>query len=223
MTFNDRAADYRSHAAVALAHQRWDEAAMQLEGLTAISPNDPIAWNNLDVALEHQHKNREAVEAYARAAALSPDSLPGRNLVREMQRYLGGAAAFHSLLAHRHRPWFYSSTCGCTAVRVLAIVVLVLGALVAPRRTATTSVTSDSSADVDGQRAEQVQETLPEMRLSEPPLPQAMILTTPDPSGRIVSTVLPPYLDVNESICGADAGGMVMAAVPTSAGNDWLA
>ena len=71
--------------------------------------------------------------------------------------------------------------------------------------------------------AEQVQETLPEMRLSEPPLPQSMMLTTPDPSALTVSMVLPPSRDVNESIWGADAGGMVMAAFPMSAGNDWLA
>ncbi len=131
MTFDDRAADYRSRAAVALAHQRWDDAALQLQALTAISPNDAIAWNNLGVALEHQHKNREAVEAYARATALSPDSLPGRNLVREMQRYLGGAAALTLYwlidIALRIIPMPEDAR---TATKVFAIVVLVLGALV---------------------------------------------------------------------------------------------
>jgi len=131
MTFDDRAADYRSRAAVALAHQRWDDAALQLQALTAISPNDAIAWNNLGVALEHQHKNREAVEAYARATALSPDSLPGRNLVREMQRYLGGAAALTLYwlidIALRIIPMPENAR---TATKVFAIVVLVLGALV---------------------------------------------------------------------------------------------
>lgn len=131
MTFNDRAADYRSRAAVALAYRRWDDAALQLQSLVAISPNDAIAWNNLGVALEHQHKNREAVEAYARAAALSPDSLPGRNLVREMQRYLGGAAAFTLYwvidIALRLVPMPEDAR---TAARVLVIVVLALGALV---------------------------------------------------------------------------------------------
>jgi len=131
MTFDDRAADYRSRAAVALAHQRWDDAALQLQALTAILPNDAIAWNNLGVALEHQHKNREAVEAYARATALSPDSLPGRNLVREMQRYLGGAAALTLYwlidIALRIIPMPEDAR---TATKVFAIVVLVLGALV---------------------------------------------------------------------------------------------
>lgn len=94
MTFEDRVDFYRSRAAIALAQQHWAEAEQELQALVAISPNDAIAWNNLGVALEHQHKNREAVEAYARAAALSPGSqLPGGNLVREMQRYLGFAAA----------------------------------------------------------------------------------------------------------------------------------
>ena len=131
MTFEDRLADYRSRAAVALAHQRWDDAEHQLKALIAISPNDPIAWNNLGVALERQHKNREAVEAYARAAALSPDSLPGRSLVREMQRYLGGAAAFTLYwvidIAIRFVPLPEDAR---TAARVLVIVLLVLGALV---------------------------------------------------------------------------------------------
>jgi tetratricopeptide (TPR) repeat protein len=131
MMFDDRLADYRSRAAVALAHQRWDDAALQLQALIAISPNDAIAWNNLGVALEHQHKNREAVEAYARAAALSPDSLPGRNLVREMQRYLGGAAAFTLYwvfdIVLRFVPLPEEAR---TAARVLAIVMLALGALV---------------------------------------------------------------------------------------------
>lgn len=131
MTFNDQAADYRSRAAGALAHRRWDDAALQLQALIAISPNDAIAWNNLGVALEHQHKSREAVEAYARAAALSPDSLPGRNLVREMQRYLGGVAAFTLFwiidIALRFIPIPEDAR---TAVRVLAVVLLALGALV---------------------------------------------------------------------------------------------
>jgi tetratricopeptide (TPR) repeat protein len=80
MTFEDRAAFYRSRAAVALAHQHWGEAVEQLQALVAISPNDATAWNNLGVALEHQHKNKEAVEAYGRAAA-------------ERYFYKGGAAA----------------------------------------------------------------------------------------------------------------------------------
>lgn len=131
MTFEDRLADYRSRATVALAHQRWDDAEHQLKALIAISPNDAIAWNNLGVALEHQHKNREAVEAYARAAQLSPDSLSGRNLVHEMQRYLGGAAAFTLFwlidIALRFIPIPEDVR---TAVRVLVVALLVLGAVV---------------------------------------------------------------------------------------------
>jgi len=34
-----------------------------LQALVAIAPNDATAWNNLGVTLEHQHKNKEAVEA----------------------------------------------------------------------------------------------------------------------------------------------------------------
>jgi tetratricopeptide (TPR) repeat protein len=132
MTFDDRVADYRTRAAVALAHHRWDVAEHQLQALIAISPNDAIAWNNLGVALEHQHKNRDAVEAYGRAAALSRDSrLPGRNLVRETQRYLGGAAAFTVYwvidIALRFIPIPEDAR---TAVRVLVVVLLALGALV---------------------------------------------------------------------------------------------
>ena len=131
MTFDDRAADYRSRATVALTNGRWEEAEQQLQALIAISPNDSIAWNNLGVALEHLHKNREAVEAYARAAALSPDSLPGRNLVREMQRYLGGAAALTLYwvidIALRLVPMPEDAR---TAARVLVIVLLTLGAFV---------------------------------------------------------------------------------------------
>jgi len=131
MTFDDRVAECRSRAAVALAHQRWDDSARQLQSLVAISPNDAIAWNNLGVALEHLHKNRAAVEAYARAAALSPDGLPGRNLVREMQRYLGGAAALTLYwvidIALRLVPMPDDAR---TAARVVVIVLLALGALV---------------------------------------------------------------------------------------------
>jgi tetratricopeptide (TPR) repeat protein len=94
MTFDDRVAYYRSRAAIALAQQRWAEAEQELQALVAISPNDATAWNNLGVALEHREKNKDALEAYARAADLSPDSrLAGGNLVRGMQRYLGFAAA----------------------------------------------------------------------------------------------------------------------------------
>jgi tetratricopeptide (TPR) repeat protein len=94
MTFDDRVAYYRSRAATALAQQSWAEAEQELQALVGISPNDATAWNNLGVALEHQKKDRAAVEAFARAAALSPDSrLSGGNLVRGMQRYLGFAAA----------------------------------------------------------------------------------------------------------------------------------
>src|SRR5260370_27272431 len=132
MTFEDRAAFYRSRAAVALAHQHWGEAVEQLQALVAISPNDATAWNNLGVALEHQQKNREAVEAYARAAALSPDSrLPGGNLVREMQRYLGFAAALALFKVIDIGLHFVPMPDGVrTAATVIALILLTLGALV---------------------------------------------------------------------------------------------
>jgi tetratricopeptide (TPR) repeat protein len=132
MTFEDRVDFYRSRAAIALAQQHWAEAEQELQALVAISPNDAIAWNNLGVALEHQHKNREAVEAYARAAALSPGSqLPGGNLVREMQRYLGFAAALVLFrvvdIALRFVPMPADARTAATAI---AFVLLAFGALV---------------------------------------------------------------------------------------------
>jgi tetratricopeptide (TPR) repeat protein len=132
MTFEDRAAFYRSRAAVALAHQYWGEAVEQLQALVAISPNDATAWNNLGVALEHQHKYKEAVEAYARAAALSPDSrLPGGNLIREMQRYLGFAAALALFKVIDIGLHFVPMPDGVrTAATVIALILLTLGALV---------------------------------------------------------------------------------------------
>ena len=132
MTFDDRIAAYRSRAAVALAHERWSEAEQELQALVAISPNEPTAWNNLGVALEHQHKNKEAVEAYARAAALAPDSrMPGGNLVRDMQRYLGFAAALALFKVIDIGLHFVPMPDEArTIVTVIAVVLLALGALV---------------------------------------------------------------------------------------------
>jgi len=132
MTFDDRAAFLRSSAALALAHQHWAEAEQQLQALITVSPDDAVAWNNLGVALEHQHKKREAVEAYARATALLPNSrLPGGNLVREMQRYLGFAAAITLFkvidIALRFVPMPPDAR---TAATVFAFVLLALGAVV---------------------------------------------------------------------------------------------
>lgn len=132
MTFDDRAAAYRDSAAVALAHKRWAEAEQELQALVAISPNDAIAWNNLGVALEQQQKSKEAVEAYARAAALSPESrASGVNLIREMQRYLGFAVAlalFKVIEVALHLlPMPESAR---TAATVIAFILLALGALV---------------------------------------------------------------------------------------------
>src|SRR2546430_5980899 len=132
MTFDDRIATHRSGAAMALAEQRWAEAEQELRALLAIAPNDATARNNLGVALEHQHKNKEAVEAYARAAALAPDSrLPGGNLVRDMQRYLGFAAAlalFKIIDIGLH--FVPMPDDARTIVTVIAVVLLALGALV---------------------------------------------------------------------------------------------
>ena len=132
MSFEDRADFYRSRAAIALAQDHWGEAEQQLQALVAISPNDAIAWNNLGVALEHQRKKREAVEAYARAAALSHDSrLSGGNLVREMQRYLGFAAALVLFRVVDPALRFVPMPDGArTAAQVIAFVLLALGALV---------------------------------------------------------------------------------------------
>jgi tetratricopeptide (TPR) repeat protein len=131
MSFDDRIAAYRSGAAVALAQQRWAEAQQQLEALIAIMPMDAVAWNNLGVALEHQHKNREAVEAYARAAALSPSPLPRGNLVREMQRYMGfGAALSLWWVVDIILRLIPMPTDARTAATVFAFVALALGALV---------------------------------------------------------------------------------------------
>jgi len=117
---------------MALGQQRWAEAEQELRALIAISPNDAIAWNNLGVALEHQHKNKEAVEAYARAAALAPDSrLPGSNLVRDMQRYLGFAAALALFKVIDIGLHFVPMPDDArTIVTVIAVVLLALGALV---------------------------------------------------------------------------------------------
>ena len=94
MSLDDRASEHRARANLALEQKRWPEAQSELEDLLIITPDDPIAWNNLGVALEHQRKRREAVEAYARATALAPAGrLFRRNLVNEMQRYLGFAGA----------------------------------------------------------------------------------------------------------------------------------
>jgi tetratricopeptide (TPR) repeat protein len=132
MTFDDRVVGYRSRAAVALAQQRWAEAEQELKALVAISPNDATAWNNLGVALEHEHKNQQAVEAYARAADLSPNNrLPGGNLIREMQQYMGVGAALTLWwvvdLVLRLVPM---PTDARTVASVLAFVVLALGGLV---------------------------------------------------------------------------------------------
>jgi tetratricopeptide (TPR) repeat protein len=130
MTFDDRIAIHRSRAAVALANQRWSEAEQELQALVAISPNDATAWNNLGVALEHQEKTRQAIEAYARAAALAPDSRStGTNLVRGMQRYLGFAAAlalFKILDIGIH--FLPIPDDARTAASVIAFVLLALGA-----------------------------------------------------------------------------------------------
>jgi tetratricopeptide (TPR) repeat protein len=132
MAFDDRIAFYRSRAAIALAEQRWAEAEQEMQALVAISPSDGTAWNNLGVALEHQEKNKPAVEAYARAAALLPDSrLSGGNLVREMQRYLGFAAAFALFKAIDIGLHFVPMPDDTrTVVTVLAFVLLAFGALV---------------------------------------------------------------------------------------------
>jgi tetratricopeptide (TPR) repeat protein len=132
MTFDDRVAYYRSRAAIALAQQSWAEAEQELQALVAISPNDAVAWNNLGVALEHQHKNKQAVEAYARAAELSPESrLPGGNLVREMQRYLGFAAALALFKVIDIGLHFVPMPDDArTVVTVIAFVLLAFGALV---------------------------------------------------------------------------------------------
>jgi tetratricopeptide (TPR) repeat protein len=132
VTFEDRASSHRSRAAVALAQQRWSEAEQELRALLAIAPNDATAWNNLGVALEHQHKDKEAVQAYARAAALAPASpKPGGNLVRDMQRYLGFAAAlalFKIIDIGLH--FVPMPDDARTVVTVIAVVLLALGAFV---------------------------------------------------------------------------------------------
>jgi tetratricopeptide (TPR) repeat protein len=132
MTFEDRIAAHRSRAAIALGHQRWSEAEQELRALLAIAPNDATAWNNLGVALEHQHKDKEAVEAFARAAAQAPDSrLPGGNLVRDMQRYLGFAAALALFKVIDIGLHFVPMPDDArTIVTVIAVVLLALGALV---------------------------------------------------------------------------------------------
>jgi tetratricopeptide (TPR) repeat protein len=132
MSFDDRIATHRLRAADALAQRRWAEAEQELQALVAISPDDATAWNNLGVALEQQRKSKEAVEAYARAAALAPaNGLSGGNLVREMQRYLGFAAAialFKGIDIGLHFIPMPEHT--RTVVMMIAFVLLAFGALV---------------------------------------------------------------------------------------------
>lgn len=132
MTFDDRAAEHRSRAGLAFRRKQWSEAQSELEALLTITPDDAIAWNNLGVVLERHGKAREAVEAYARAAALAPRAgLPRRNLVNEMQRYLGFAAA---IVLFRVIDLFLRFLPLPAEIRgaalVLSLVLLTLGALV---------------------------------------------------------------------------------------------
>jgi tetratricopeptide (TPR) repeat protein len=130
MTFDDRIAAHRSRAAVALAHQHWAEAEQELRALLTLAPKDAIAWNNLGVALERQNKDRDAVEAYARATALAPNDRPqGNNLIREMQRYLGFAAALALVKVIDIGLHFVPMPDELrTAATIIAFVLLVLGA-----------------------------------------------------------------------------------------------
>jgi len=117
---------------MALAQQRWAEAEQELRALLAIAPNDATAWNSLGVALEHQHKRKESVEAYARAAALAPASpKPAGNLVRDMQRYLGFAAALALFKVIDIGLHFVPMPDDArTVVTIIAVVLLAFGALV---------------------------------------------------------------------------------------------
>lgn len=132
MTVDDRAAEHRSRANQAFRHRKWAQVQSELEALLTITPDDAIAWNNLGVALERQGKAREAVDAYAHAAALAPiGGLPRRNLVNEMQRYLGFAAA---IVLFRIIDLLLQVLPLSPSVRgptlVLSLVLLTLGALV---------------------------------------------------------------------------------------------
>jgi tetratricopeptide (TPR) repeat protein len=132
MAFEDRALDRRARANAALRSNRWAEAENELKALLTITPKDPIAWNNLGVALEHQRKGREALEAYGQATALLPSSrLPGRNLVNGMQRYLGFGVAIilfkvFDILLH----FLQLSPAQLDGATAVTVVLLALGALV---------------------------------------------------------------------------------------------
>lgn len=132
MTFADRASEHRKRAALALQGRRWSEAQHELEALLIIEPQDAIAWNNLGVTLEQQHKEREAMGAYAKAANLMPSSrLPASNLISGMQRYLGFAAAvvlFKVIEVLLHLAPL--SDDARTILTVVAVGLLVLGAVV---------------------------------------------------------------------------------------------
>jgi len=131
MTFEDRVSEHRVRAAAALQQRRWADAQAELDALLGLMPDDAMAWNDLGIALERQHKQREAVEAYARAARLQPGRrLPARNLVRNMQSYLGfGVALFlFTVVDVTLRLLPISSTVRTTAA-IVAFVFLAFGAL----------------------------------------------------------------------------------------------
>lgn len=132
MTFDNRAFEHQARADLALRRKHWPEAQSELEALVAIAPDDPTAWNNLGVALEHQHKGREALEAYARSTALLPAGrLARRNLVNEMQRYLGFAAAIVLFKVIDILLQFLPLSSGeHTAAIAIALIPLALGSLV---------------------------------------------------------------------------------------------
>ena len=95
-----------------------------------ITPNDATAWNNLGVALERQQHDKQAVEAYAHATALAPKGRPqGNNLIREMQSYLGFAAALGLFKVIDIGLHFVPLPDDVrTAATVIAVVLLILGA-----------------------------------------------------------------------------------------------
>lgn len=49
-----------------------EDAAAQLERVTALAPNDPVAWHDLGDALAADGRNQEARDAFAKAVELDP-------------------------------------------------------------------------------------------------------------------------------------------------------
>ena len=104
MSDREKSSAHSLYGSTLMRMQRWDEAALQLEGATRLSPAEAEHWHKLGRAYDRLGRRKDAVAALERAVEISPGEASIAKSLADARKGLGAIKGAAAGIARRAGP-----------------------------------------------------------------------------------------------------------------------